>query len=287
MDPDATLNFQLGETIYENRGVVEWTRFWKTAFVSTFGLFPGFYVFEMYAADGLPSVDWISENYMTWQIPKQFQDGSGSGLEKMRYCDDHDYMNFLYSGKRGMARPMHTIYMCTLLVLLQHMNMDYVSRMVYNKDKDLVFVYKPNGLWNEIEYVYEMHHLEQMVPFAVTAIKDMSMQRDDGIVTVYDMNTRDNLKFYNDDKYWNIDVKDEFMAETRGLWKGNFNSKYDGSIFKIPAEANTEDALMVRSRANVVVIEGGPRDSGSNCQARRSGCSVVVRGAVAGARRQQ
>jgi hypothetical protein len=106
------------------------------------------------------------------------------------------------------------------------MNMDYVSKMVYNKDKDLVFVYKPTGLWNEQEYVYEMHHLEQMVPFAVTAIKNMSMQRDDGIITVYDMNTRDNLKFYAEDKYWNLDVKDEFMANTRTLWKGNFDDKY-------------------------------------------------------------
>jgi len=98
------------------------------------------------------------------------------------------------------------------------MNMDYVSRMVYNKDKDIVFVYKPDGFWNEREYIYEMHHLEQMVPFAVTAIKNMSMQKDDGIVTVYDMNTRDNLKFYNEDKYWNLDIKDEFMGQTRNLW---------------------------------------------------------------------
>ena len=57
-----------------------------------------------------------------------------------------------------------------------------------------------------------MHHLEQMVPYAVTSIKNLSMQRDDGILTVYDMNTRDNLKFYAEDKYWNLDVKDEFMA---------------------------------------------------------------------------
>jgi len=113
------------------------------------------------------------------------------------------------------------------------MNMDYVSRMVYNKDKDLVFVYKPTGFWGEQEYVYEMHHLEQMVPYAVTAIKNMSMQRDDGIVTVYDMNTRDNLKFYNEDKYWNMDLRDEFNVATRGLWKGNFNSVYEGSIFKL------------------------------------------------------
>jgi hypothetical protein len=147
-------------------------------------------------------------------------------METLRYCDDHEYMNFHYSAKRGVVRPSHTMYMCQVLVLLQYMNMDYVSKMVYNKDKDLVFVYKPTGLWNEQEYVYEMHHLEQMVPFAVTAIKNMSMQRDDGIITVYDMNTRDNLKFYAEDKYWNLDVKDEFMANTRTLWKGNFDDKY-------------------------------------------------------------
>ena len=71
-------------------------------------------------------------------------------------------MNMQYGAKRGFARPAHTFYCVQMLILLQHMNMDYVSRMVYNKDKDVVFVYKPDGLWNEREYVYEMHHLEQI-----------------------------------------------------------------------------------------------------------------------------
>ena len=69
-------------------------------------------------------------------------------------------MNFAYSGKRFIARPGHTFYLLSVLAFLQHMNFDYVSKMVYNKDKDLVFVYRPDGLWNEHEYVYEMHHLE-------------------------------------------------------------------------------------------------------------------------------
>lgn len=56
MSPDPTLNFEEGETIYENRNVLEWTRFWKVSLLSTLGFFPGFYVFEMYAADGLPSL---------------------------------------------------------------------------------------------------------------------------------------------------------------------------------------------------------------------------------------
>lgn len=69
-------------------------------------------------------------------------------------------MNIQYGAKRSIVRPAHTFYMVSVLALLQHLNFDYVSKMVYNKDKDLVFVYRPDGLWNEHEYVYEVHHLE-------------------------------------------------------------------------------------------------------------------------------
>ena len=79
-------------------------------------------------------------------------------------------MNIQYGAKRMIVRPAHTMYMISVLALLQHINIDYVTKMVYNKDKDLVFVYRPDGFWSEHEYVYEMHHLEQMVPSPVTAI---------------------------------------------------------------------------------------------------------------------
>ena len=99
-----------------------------------------------------------------------------------------------------------------LIVMTSYANMDYVSKMKYNRDKDLVFVYKPDGIWNEREYCHEVHHLEQMVPFAISAIEDKSLyNRDDGILTVYDMNEHEELRFYNEDKYWNMDLKDEFL----------------------------------------------------------------------------
>jgi len=59
------------------------------------------------------------------------------------------------------------------------------------------------------------------------------------------MAQRENLRLYGEDKYWNLDLKDEFMSQTRGLWIGNFDSKLDGSIFKLPRDANEEEALMV------------------------------------------
>jgi hypothetical protein len=69
-------------------------------------------------------------------------------------------MNVQYGAKRLVVRPAHTFYMVSVLAFLQNINLDYVSKVVYNKEKDLVFVYRPDGFWGEHEYVYEMHHLE-------------------------------------------------------------------------------------------------------------------------------
>lgn len=151
-------------------------------------------------------------------------------------------MTLQYGGKRAIGRPGHTMYMVSVLALMQNMNFDYVTKMVYNKEKDLVFVYRPDGFWNEHEYVYEMHHLEQMVPSPVTAYKNMTMQRDDGILTVYDMSTRDYLKFYNEDKYWNVELKEDFVGQTRSMWLG-LSSKYNGQIFNVAHRASEEITL--------------------------------------------
>jgi hypothetical protein len=123
------------------------------------------------------------------------------------------------------------------------MNFDYVTKMVYNRDKDLVFVYRPDGFWSENEHVYEVHHLEQMVPSPVTAVKDLTMNRKDGILTVYDMSNRDYLKFYGEDKYWNMELKEDFLSQTRSMWKG-IGNKYDGRIFNLSHRAGEQDTLM-------------------------------------------
>ena len=72
MEPDAALNFEEGEVIYENTRVAEWVKFWKASVIATFGLGPGFYLFEIYAGDGAPSIDWMAENWNWAEIPKQF-----------------------------------------------------------------------------------------------------------------------------------------------------------------------------------------------------------------------
>ena len=71
-----------------------------------------------------------------------------------------------------------------------------------------------------------------MVPAPVTAIKNMTSLDRNGILTVHDMAEKENLRFYQDDKYWNMDLKEEFMNETRGLWETTHADKYTGRIFQ-------------------------------------------------------
>lgn len=151
-------------------------------------------------------------------------------------------MNIQYGVKRSMARPAHTAYMLIVLSTLSYLDADYVSKMVYNKDKDLVFVYRPSGFFNEYEYVYEMHHLEQMVPAPVTSIKDMTLNRNDGILKIYDMSQRHHLKFYNEDKYWNVELKEDFLSQTQSMWRGK-TTKYQGQIFNLNHRASEEITL--------------------------------------------
>lgn len=63
MEPDAALDFQEGEVIYENSRIGEWIKFWKASFIITFGLSPGFYMFEFYQGDGAPSNQWMADNW--------------------------------------------------------------------------------------------------------------------------------------------------------------------------------------------------------------------------------
>lgn len=160
MEPDASVNFEEGEVIYENKKLGEWIKFWKAGMIVTLGMTPGFYIFEIYCADGAPSLQWMSDNWNWWEIPRQFQDGGGWGLEGVRYCDDHDYMNIQYGAKRTIVRSSHTMYCFSLLLLAYAMDFDYATKVRYNKDKDIVFVTKPSRFWGEQEHVYEMHHLE-------------------------------------------------------------------------------------------------------------------------------
>ena len=110
-------------------------------------------------------------------------------------------MNAPYAFKRAILRPMHTMYQCGVLAFLFNTSVDYATKVTYNRDRDLVFVERPDGIWNDKESVYEMHHLEQLVPSAVSGFRDIGSAKKDGLTKLSCMSTREQIKLYNEDKY--------------------------------------------------------------------------------------
>ena len=83
-----------------------------------------------------------------------------------------------------------------------------------------------------------------------------------GIMTVQDMAEKDYLKFYKEDKYWNMELKEEFLSETRGFWEGNHSNKYRGRIFASQGAEPSKDWAMAYERIDremtAAVAKHGP-----------------------------
>lgn len=116
-----------------------------------------------------------------------------------------------------------------VLAWLRQLGSNYVTKLTYSRDKDVVFAMRP-GILKDWESVYETHHLEQTLPTPIGAFQTMGQNAKDGIYDITCMNTKEQITVYNDDKYWNHDERDEFMAQTRTLW-GDQPGPYQGRIF--------------------------------------------------------
>jgi len=71
MEPDPSLTFEKGDVVYENHRVLEWVRFWKALTATTLFSWPFFYVFEIYQADGFPSLHWLNDTGYQLPVPMQ------------------------------------------------------------------------------------------------------------------------------------------------------------------------------------------------------------------------
>lgn len=58
------------------------------------------------------------------------------------------------------------------------------------------------------------------------------------------MAEKEYLKFYKEDKYWNLELKEDFLSETRGLWEGNHGDKYTGRIFQSQGSTASREFAM-------------------------------------------
>ena len=85
-----------------------------------------------------------------------------------------------------------------------------------------------------------------MVPSAVSAFADIGAGTKDGISSLHCMSTKDYIKVYNDDKYWNLDVKEDLLSQTRSLWQ-EIDADYKARKF-VMQNSPTEDELLTHAK---------------------------------------
>ena len=59
------------------------------------------------------------------------------------------------------------------------------------------------------------------------------------------MDTREQLRLYNDPKYWNLELRDDFLSQTRSMWI-NLCNKYEGRVVNIGNIADEKHLAMAR-----------------------------------------
>jgi hypothetical protein len=59
------------------------------------------------------------------------------------------------------------------------------------------------------------------------------------------MDTREQLRLYNDPKYWNLELRDDFLSQTRSMWI-NLCNKYEGRVVNIANLADDKQIAMAR-----------------------------------------
>lgn len=126
---------------------------------------------------------------------------------------------------------------------------NYVIKAVYNREKDLVFIWRPTGIFTKEMHVYELHYLEQTVPRVTGGWEHLGYEKD-GIFMVHDLRLNQELLFYNEKKYWNIDEREHFFKNTQTYWRGLRHKDVNRGIFFNRSSSMTEEEILTTKKIN-------------------------------------
>jgi len=185
--------------VYENTQILEWAKFWNLS------------GFSLYAFGAL----FIPYNYLyKTHLP------TSTAYDNM-FIPYHQHTMFFFDNL-GLHIPtiggiaLYATY--SAIALAHRFWRDYVVKMQFSKDKELLFVTRISPLGALEEEVYETHHLEVLPPSVKTGTKDLSSQDQDGLWDITCLSTHRNLVVYNEEKYWNPSERKDFFDKVMNFW---------------------------------------------------------------------
>lgn len=198
-NPDDSLNFEQGPVIYENTKLLEWAKFWNYTAVVGYLWCAYFVPYQMMFKTHMPAEHAMDNIFWPYYQRTWF---------------NWDVNNLHIITIAGTA-----LYASYIAVSYIHNSWkDYVVKVQYSKDKELIFVTRVSPYSSTMEEVYEVAHLERLPPSVRSSVQHLAAQDQNGLFDVTCMNTQKSLAFYNQDKYWNPAVKSEFLSRVTNLW---------------------------------------------------------------------
>mmetsp|Transcript_636 Transcript_636/g.565 ORF Transcript_636/g.565 Transcript_636/m.565 type:complete len:300 (+) Transcript_636:19-918(+) len=153
--PSASLNFEEGEIVYENYQIREWAKMWTYSGLSVFGIF------------GL---------VMPYQLVFKTHFFTSAAMETI-FIPHHHFSAFYWDYFKlhiPISVGVITYGAYTALALANKFFRDYVVKVQYNKDKDLVFVTTINHHGGLNEECFESQHLEILPPSVKIGTRHLS-----------------------------------------------------------------------------------------------------------------
>jgi hypothetical protein len=245
-EPNKDLCLEEGETIYENKWVHEWVVFWRMClYLSPLAIF--WYIYESYN-NNTPASPEYSRRFSFIQPMNSFFRGLPRRMpENVNYWGSNLWL-WQHFIRKGLvyAALISAVVMGRKAVRIGN---SYVIKAVYNREKDLVFIWRPTGVFAKQMHVYELHYLEQTVPRVTNGWKDLGYEKD-GIFMVHDLRLNHEMLFYNEKKFWNIDERDHFFRNTQTYWRGLRHKDVNRGIFFNRSDSMTEEEILTTKKVN-------------------------------------
>lgn len=212
--PHPSLSFEEGEVIYENAGVQEWINFWKYFSVLAFFFLAGWVNYQFFFKNRMTE-DFLGKSKLLWVKSPKAERKKREKARKNIFRLDR-FRVLLLIGTVGVPAIAFGI-----LRMLTRITQCYIVKMSYSVDKELIFLKRVSTFGRLKEEVVETAHLEVPPPTAVSRIADLSSEDPNGIwrlTNLASVDYLDSILLYNNDKYWNPKLKDEFLRGRLGLW---------------------------------------------------------------------
>lgn len=212
-EPDPDVNFEKGDVIYENPYAYQSSRLAKQTGTGSLAYI---LIHVMHTA---------LTNRTVYPIYNEAMDHRADGIDPIHY-----YVKGVYSGTSSdwhdietlgnisFVAPLLPLAMATLTIGLRQLTSGAVTKMQFNKNRDLVFVTRVGGTFfaKEVEEIYETTHLQVLPPTVQTGFENVSTRP---IFKISCMASHETFSVYTDPQYWNPELKQDFHSHLHHLWE--------------------------------------------------------------------